>query len=439
MTTSRQYLEAIANDPDNDAPRLAYADWLTDRKDSLGEFIRIQLQLGQMAPADPARAKLQRRERSLLGANRKKWVEALPAWARSQHTEFYRGFPRVWAKVGDWLKGGEKLAATFPVDNVKLAGGDEGSIRKLASAPSLLAVRWLDVSYLPLAGIPGALLCASPHLKYLTRFYLWQTGLDPDGGRALADSPHLGSLRKLILDETHIGPAGAAAVFQSRHLRSLVDLDIGSCRLQPDEALSRALADSPITPRLESLGLGTQSTGMGTAAGCALFQQPLPRLKSLHLNGNQLEDDAAQALGSAELGPLETLDVSYNQITDAGVLAILGNKYLSLLTSLSVGLNPFSPAAVVAIAKSRPLSNLTDLKIRNADVGDAGATALAAATFHDTLGTLHLPDARIGDAGATALAAARFPSLKSFWIADNAFGKEARAALKARFGKSVQV
>ena len=47
MPSAAQFLEAIANDPVNDQPRLAYADWLTENKKPFGEFIRIQLELAR--------------------------------------------------------------------------------------------------------------------------------------------------------------------------------------------------------------------------------------------------------------------------------------------------------------------------------------------------------------------------------------------------------
>ena len=43
------FVAAICAEPDDDLPRLIYADWLDDRGDPRGEFIRLQLanQFGQ--------------------------------------------------------------------------------------------------------------------------------------------------------------------------------------------------------------------------------------------------------------------------------------------------------------------------------------------------------------------------------------------------------
>ena len=53
---------AIFANPDDDAPRLVYADWLLERGDPRGEFIQIQCKLGRaigargpISPNHPAR------------------------------------------------------------------------------------------------------------------------------------------------------------------------------------------------------------------------------------------------------------------------------------------------------------------------------------------------------------------------------------------------
>jgi uncharacterized protein (TIGR02996 family) len=52
MNPEDEFLEAIRQNPDDDTPRLVYADWLEERDDPRGEFIRIQCQLANMTPDD---------------------------------------------------------------------------------------------------------------------------------------------------------------------------------------------------------------------------------------------------------------------------------------------------------------------------------------------------------------------------------------------------
>jgi uncharacterized protein (TIGR02996 family) len=64
--TNVDFLKRIEERPDDDAPRLIYADWLIENGQTLrGEFIQIQCQLARETdPALPGR--LQRREQRLL-------------------------------------------------------------------------------------------------------------------------------------------------------------------------------------------------------------------------------------------------------------------------------------------------------------------------------------------------------------------------------------
>jgi uncharacterized protein (TIGR02996 family) len=65
----------------DDAPRLVYADWLTDHGDPRGEFIQAQCRLARMAEGDPARPALERREQELLALHEAAWRAELPATA----------------------------------------------------------------------------------------------------------------------------------------------------------------------------------------------------------------------------------------------------------------------------------------------------------------------------------------------------------------------
>ncbi len=40
--TSPEFIQAILAEPDDDVPRLIYADWLQERGEPRGDFIRLQ-------------------------------------------------------------------------------------------------------------------------------------------------------------------------------------------------------------------------------------------------------------------------------------------------------------------------------------------------------------------------------------------------------------
>ena len=59
MTDGERLLAAVIDAPDDDLPRLAYADWLEERGDAAGRarasFIRLQIELARLAEDDPRR------------------------------------------------------------------------------------------------------------------------------------------------------------------------------------------------------------------------------------------------------------------------------------------------------------------------------------------------------------------------------------------------
>jgi uncharacterized protein (TIGR02996 family) len=57
MSQEEHFLQAILAAPDDDTPRLVYADWLDERGDPRGEFIRLQCELAKLAVADGRRPK----------------------------------------------------------------------------------------------------------------------------------------------------------------------------------------------------------------------------------------------------------------------------------------------------------------------------------------------------------------------------------------------
>ena len=69
MTHAEAFLQAILEDPADDAPRLIYADWLEENGDAgRADFIRIQCELARLPEGDPRRPALGYQEQQLLWA-----------------------------------------------------------------------------------------------------------------------------------------------------------------------------------------------------------------------------------------------------------------------------------------------------------------------------------------------------------------------------------
>jgi uncharacterized protein (TIGR02996 family) len=231
-------LQAILADPDDDALRLVYADWLQERGDPAGEFIHIQCVLARLPASDPRRPLLEAREKQLLLGQTVAWNERLGE-LQGIRWEFERGLPGA-IKADSctaFRKHAPLLFSLAPIQRVtfrRLSG-----VKGLATCPYLVRVKALDLSGIPLYDRSVQILAASPHLGRLTELRLPHTQMGDAGAQALVASPHLGRLLRLILAFNQIGDAGARALLASAD------------RLERLEHLS--LAGNPIGDRLALL------------------------------------------------------------------------------------------------------------------------------------------------------------------------------------------
>src|SRR5262249_29705794 len=136
-------------DPDDDLPRLAYADWLEERGDAdqlaRADFIRAQIALSRMADDDPARPALTGREASLLRTPGHLWRRHVAKLAA--FTGFQGGLGhRAILALPNRVKHGEKLLDRAPVTEVQLLHGGDDDPRGLARWPGLARVRGLDLT-----------------------------------------------------------------------------------------------------------------------------------------------------------------------------------------------------------------------------------------------------------------------------------------------------
>jgi uncharacterized protein (TIGR02996 family) len=78
MDDDAGFLRAVLAAPEDDALRLVYADWLDERGDPRGEYLRCQCARAALRPADPKHAALLRREEEL----RQQYPAVILPWQR---------------------------------------------------------------------------------------------------------------------------------------------------------------------------------------------------------------------------------------------------------------------------------------------------------------------------------------------------------------------
>ena len=78
MTTEEAFLQAVSEGPDDDAPRLVYADWLEEHgRPERADFIRTQVELARLPAEGRRRPELERRELELLSTHEEEWLPPL--------------------------------------------------------------------------------------------------------------------------------------------------------------------------------------------------------------------------------------------------------------------------------------------------------------------------------------------------------------------------
>ena len=150
MDVHNAFLQSICESPDDDAPRLIYADYLEEHgQEERAEFIRVQCRIDNInvelmsheacgderCPGCAERRTLRRRERELLGSPygvsgvlivrqpRPEWaggVRDILPWDRDSWT-FRRGFiEEIELRIDEWVARGRDLRAAAPLRVVRL-------------------------------------------------------------------------------------------------------------------------------------------------------------------------------------------------------------------------------------------------------------------------------------------------------------------------------
>ncbi|MBP3958884.1 TIGR02996 domain-containing protein [Gemmata sp. G18] len=131
-------LRAVLANPDEDTPRLMYADWLDEHDDpARAEFIRVQCRLAERSAheAVPASDPDQQREFQLALQLGERWRAELPAVRGVRWTGFWRGFPGVAVVSPTTLvRAAPKLWAVAPVEWVTITGLNQNGARLLADS-----------------------------------------------------------------------------------------------------------------------------------------------------------------------------------------------------------------------------------------------------------------------------------------------------------------
>jgi uncharacterized protein (TIGR02996 family) len=279
MSDEDALLTAIAAHPDEDTPRLVYADWLDEHDQPLhAEFIRIQIEIARKEHLPRAvlnrYVDLFKRNQELLDSDDGELLGPLAGLPDEARIEFHRGFvSRVELPVGQFLSHATSLTHLRP----------------------LPAVRVTDVA----ARVMDFIRC--PDLSVVTELSAF--------GRSRTDD-----LRRP--DEVDIRDA-------ANRLTRLAVLDLEGCGLGDWVSDFLANGQLPVLTELDLSGNALTDAGVEN-----LLRTHFPcQLKRLVLGGNRISDVGAIALAqrwpTGANDKLENLNLRFTYIGQAGQRALL--------------------------------------------------------------------------------------------------------------------
>lgn len=348
VAEERPYLDAILAAPDDDAPRLVFADWLQARGDPRGELITVQCALENDGLPWPERQRLEARQRALLRENAAKWTVPLQE-VRDGRYAVKRGFAHQARLPGHQpLRLGDlhalapllvhfaivearltELALADWVEGVQLEYGlfDLGAIVRTLTFPKLRRLRlpagvWEtpdDVAHV--AGLDRP-------LEYLS--------LDFD---QRSDATHLEALKRGLATRRPLralrleGARGVGAV----SVPGLEALELVRCDVKREDL--HAMAAGLVKLELTESDLRHQQRRVEPIE----LLDAAPRLEHLRLEGVALDDDALVRLARSPHAPrLKSLNLSRNVITDYGAYAMMGAERFTSLRYLNLDVNELS-------------------------------------------------------------------------------------------------
>ncbi len=226
MSDHDALLRAIGEHPEEDTPRLMYADWLEENdQPERADFVRNQIELAQVGLNSPDRSPLVRKNVRYLLDYVPYWKSLLPQIPGIEWGDFNRGLieevqaqsqhaiiehsrtifsvPGIHILRLRWLDNGRKLARVPELALLRslrlVAGRATG-----ANLNDLLASEFLGkLTHLDLhgnaAGDSTAELLASDRFPNLAELWLGSNTISSRGGRYFADSQSLELLRLLDL------------------------------------------------------------------------------------------------------------------------------------------------------------------------------------------------------------------------------------------------
>ncbi|HUR52977.1 MAG TPA: TIGR02996 domain-containing protein [Gemmataceae bacterium] len=273
MDDRHALMTAIVANPDEDTPRLVFADWLQEHGDeqdrARAEPIRLQIEYDPLKVGSAPRNKLQRRAVAIQKKHAKHWLGPLwPIIQKGWGDEldgvglFRRGLLFWWyVAPKQFLQKSHQKAVRewFPLVGINDLTMHTRATQcaGVAASPALAwapEFAW-DEGKIDDAGLSA--LAASPHFTRLSTFSVDQNVVTDKGLREFADTATMPNLRTFKLwsgNKAKYTAAGMLALVSSKRFPNLCDLEL-ECG-QPNSLKWAELFADPRVKRLKRLMIG---------------------------------------------------------------------------------------------------------------------------------------------------------------------------------------
>jgi uncharacterized protein (TIGR02996 family) len=470
---------AIVRFPEDDTPRLVYADWLqeNDRMEE-GEFLRTQCQLAVSQPLFDEYPALLDRDEELRMWLKTHVTGPRPTFPGGLYVDgrdmwwwqSYRGYPRFlefdgnehsgtkamrtlansiarafdtlptrWLVVRDitlsqltTLLKQPVLAGLSQLTLVLLVSGDEANqaARLVANCRHLRNLRGLALAFT--FGDAGCESLARAQFQNLEWFSPECVEWSATGVNALAEAGWFQELRELTLDD-QLSTEALVALSNLKPLSRLYSLNLANNLTVEDEGW-RVFGESRTFPALTRLQLAGADLRADRLSHVARIKSPIHDFTAA---GTYLQlADIDDFLAAPWIRTLRMLDLSFNGLQPAQTRLVASCKKFTQLRHLSLGFNALGATSLNALTANAALRDLRSLRLLGNDTHNGGLTP---GHFEKFLTKLNMPDLRhldlsgrpVGATAARKLTDKRFASLTRLCLSNARITDSAVSAILA--------
>ncbi|QJW95014.1 TIGR02996 domain-containing protein [Frigoriglobus tundricola] len=398
MSDRAALLAAICAHPDEDTPRLAYADWLDEHADTVpapaaarahAQFIRDDIAMWLREEYDPLRLRWVLIEKPKREAEA--WVrDALPAlhWGNfARDPLFRRGFPwTVTVPPASAPHAPADLTVAAPIERLGISHCGGHITELLRAAPWRRRLRAVEFDHRGNRSPTDTL--SRIAFERLDRLAFRHDAITTAEARELVAAPLFRGLAAFRIVRARVGTVIPDALAHANRPGSLRELHLVECGVA-----QMPLADflnSPAASGLESLSVGGDRTNSSLKFRAFGLVTDMPPLRALDVSDESPGELGIEFLLGSPFPPvLRRLDLSRCSLNRDRVRALAGGAFGALRVLWLYG-NSVGNDGAVALAQSPHLSGLLVLDLGFAQVGDEGIGAILESPLADGLVLLDL-------------------------------------------------